>query len=37
MNDKERYELWKCKVCGKVYVVPDLARGCEWKHTTSKK
>jgi hypothetical protein len=27
-----RYEAWKCKVCGKQYVVPGLARDCEVKH-----
>jgi transposase-like protein len=32
MNNDSRYEAWKCKVCGKQYVVPDLARGCEVKH-----
>jgi hypothetical protein len=35
-NDKEYYDQWKCKTCGKMYVVPDLARQCEQKHAKSR-
>jgi len=28
----QRDDAWKCKVCGKFYVVTSLARECEKKH-----
>ena len=30
--EKERRKRWQCFYCEKIYVVPDLARGCEAKH-----
>jgi hypothetical protein len=35
MSDAERIARWTCAICDKVYVVPDLARGCEEKHMAS--
>jgi len=32
MTDDERIALYTCALCGKRFVVPDLARGCEEKH-----
>lgn len=31
-SEKERRKRWQCFYCEKIYVVPDLARGCEAKH-----
>lgn len=32
MNDVDRVKRWTCALCGKLYVVPELARVCEEKH-----
>jgi len=32
VDDKDRLKQWTCSVCGKRWVVPDLARMCEKKH-----
>jgi hypothetical protein len=34
-GDSKR-DPWKCKTCGKMYVVPGLARDCEQRHAKSK-
>ena len=26
------YQLWRCKFCRELYVVPNLARDCEQRH-----
>ena len=31
MDDKERLKRYTCEFCGKIYVVPQLARDCEIK------
>jgi hypothetical protein len=28
-------DQWQCQICGKHWVVPDLARACERKHKES--
>ena len=35
MDDAERIKRYTCALCGKRFVVPDLARGCEDKHFDS--
>jgi transposase-like protein len=35
MNDAERIKRYTCALCGKRWVVPDLARLCEEKHLQS--
>jgi hypothetical protein len=32
MESAEFLARYTCELCGKRYVVPDLARGCENKH-----